>query len=139
MKLHVVKQGDTSIEGYKKIEFLNGNFLGLDDVSNNSSKEIFANDVLDAIPNEFIQQSVAALVGKLRVNGRITVGGTELRLFVKSVLNQGIPEDQAMSIIKTNQSMLNFNKLCELMKSMGLEVETTTINGIHCEVKCVRK
>jgi hypothetical protein len=139
MKLHVVKQGDTSIEGYKKIEFLNGNFLGLDDVSNNSSEEIFANDVLDAIPNEFIQQSVAALVGKLRVNGRITVGGTELRLFVKSVLNQGIPEDQAMSIIKTNQSMLNFNKLCELMKSMGLEVETTTINGIHCEVKCVRK
>ena len=123
----------------KKIEFLNGNFLGLDDVSNNSSEEIFANDVLDAIPNEFIQQSVAALVGKLRVNGRITVGGTELRLFVKSVLNQGIPEDQAMSIIKTNQSMLNFNKLCELMKSMGLEVETTTINGIHCEVKCVRK
>jgi len=113
--------------------------LGLDDVSNNSSEEIFANDVLDAIPNEFIQQSVAALVGKLRVNGRITVGGTELRLFVKSVLNQGIPEDQAMSIIKTNQSMLNFNKLCELMKSMGLEVETTTINGIHCEVKCVRK
>jgi hypothetical protein len=139
MKLHVVKHGDTSIEGYKKIEFLNGNFLGLDDVSNNSSEEIFANDVLDAIPNEFIQQSVAALVGKLRVNGRITVGGTELRLFVKSVLNQGIPEDQAMSIIKTNQSMLNFNKLCELMKSMGLEVETTTINGIHCEVKCVRK
>lgn len=139
MKLHVVKQGDTSIEGYKKIEFLNGNFLGLDDVSNNSSEEIFANDVLDAIPNEFIQQSVAALVGKLRVNGRITVGGTELRLFVKSVLNQGIPEDQAMSIIRTNQSMLNFNKLCELMKSMGLEVETTTINGIHCEVKCVRK
>ena len=139
MKLHVVKQGDTSVEGYKKIEFLNGNFLGLDDVSNNSSEEIFANDVLDAIPNEFIQQSVAALVGKLRVNGRITVGGTELRLFVKSVLNQGIPEDQAMSIIKTNQSMLNFNKLCELMKSMGLEVETTTINGIHCEVKCVRK
>ena len=139
MKLHVVKQGDTSIEGYKKIEFLNGNFLGLDDVPNNSSEEIFANDVLDAIPNEFIQQSVAALVGKLRVNGRITVGGTELRLFVKSVLNQGIPEDQAMSIIKTNQSMLNFNKLCELMKSMGLEVETTTINGIHCEVKCVRK
>jgi len=139
MKLHVVKQGDTSIEGYKKIEFLNGNFLGLDDVSNNSSEEIFANDVLDAIPNEFIQQSVAALVGKLRVNGTITVGGTELRLFVKSVLNQGIPEDQAMSIIRTNQSMLNFNKLCELMKSMGLEVETTTINGIHCEVKCVRK
>lgn len=139
MKLHVVKQGDTSIEGYKKIEFLNGSFLGLDDVPNNSSEEIFANDVLDAIPNEFIQQSVAALVGKLRVNGRITVGGTELRLFVKSVLNQGIPEDQAMSIIKTNQSMLNFNKLCELMKSMGLEVETTTINGIHCEVKCVRK
>ena len=139
MKLHVVKQSDTSIEGYKKIEFLNGNFLGLDDVSNNSSEEIFANDVLDAIPNELIQQSVATLVGKLRVNGRITVGGTELRLFVKSVLNQGISEDQAMSIIKTNQSMLNFNKLCELMKSMGLEVETTTINGIHCEVKCVRK
>jgi uncharacterized protein YPO0396 len=78
-------------------------------------------------------------VSKLRLGGTLTLGGTELRTFTKNVTNQMIPEDQAVETIRNSQSMVNVNSLSDLLRSMGLEVEATTISGIHCEVKCVRK
>ena len=139
MKIHIIKQGETAIEGYKKIELLPGfMLLGLDEVSDNEADVIFANDILDALPANVIQQTIAQLATKLRLGGTLTVGGTELRTFTKNVTNQTIPEEQAVDIIRNSQSMVNVNKLSDLMRSMGLEIETTTINGLHCEVKCVR-
>lgn len=139
MKIHIIKQGETAIEGYKKIELLPGfMLLGLDEVSDNEADVIFANDILDALPANVIQQTISQLATKLRLGGTLTVGGTELRTFTKNVTNQTIPEEQAVDIISNSQSMVNVNKLSDLMRSMGLEIETTTINGLHCEVKCVR-
>jgi hypothetical protein len=139
MKIHIIKQGETAIEGYKKIELLPGFMLhGLDEISDNEADVIFANDILDALPANITQQTIAQLATKLRLGGTLTVGGTELRTFTKNVTNQTIPEEQAVDIIRNSQSMVNVNKLSDLMRSMGLEIETTTINGLHCEVKCVR-
>jgi hypothetical protein len=139
MKIHIIKQGETAIEGYKKIELLPGfMLLGLDEVSDNEADVIFANDILDALPANVIQQTISQLATKLRLGGTLTVGGTELRTFTKNVTNQTIPEEQAVDIISNSQSMVNVNKLSDLMRSIGLEIETTTINGLHCEVKCVR-
>ena len=139
MKIHIIKQGEQAIEGYKKIELLPGfMLLGLDEVSDNEAEVIFANDILDALPANVIQQTIAQLAGKLRLGGTLTLGGTELRTFTKNVTNQMIPEDQAVEIIRNSQSMVNINSLSDLVRSMGLEVEATTISGIHCEVKCVR-
>ena len=139
MKIHIIKQGETAIEGYKKIELLPGfMLLGLDEVSDNEAEVVFANDILDALPASVVQQTIAQLVSKLRLGGTLTVGGTELRTFTKNVTNHTIPEDQAIEIISNSQSMVNVNKLSDLMRSMGLKIETATINGMHCEVKCVR-
>jgi|SaaInlV_165m_DNA_1040744.scaffolds.fasta_scaffold45110_2 hypothetical protein len=139
MKIHIIKQGETAIEGYKKIELLPGfMLLGLDEVSDNEADVIFANDILDALPANVIQQTISQLATKLRLGGTLTVGGTELRTFTKNVTNHMISEDQAIEIISNSQSMVNINKLSDLMRSMGLKIETSTINGMHCEVKCVR-
>lgn len=140
MKIHIIKQGETAIEGYQKIELLPGFMLiGLDEVSDNEAEVIFANDILDALPANIVQQTITQLVSKLRLGGTLTLGGTELRTFTKNVTNQMIPEDQAVETIRNSQSMVNVNSLSDLLRSMGLEVEATTISGIHCEVKCVRK
>ena len=140
MKIHIIKQGEQAIEGYKKIELLPGfMLLGLDEVSDNEAEVIFANDILDALPANVVQQTIAQLAGKLRLGGTLTLGGTELRTFTKNVTSQMIPEDQAIEVIRNSQSMVNINSLSDLVRSMGLEVEATTMSGIHCEVKCVRK
>lgn len=139
MKIHIIKQGETAIEGYKKIELLPGfMLLGLDEVSDNEAEVIFANDILDALPANVIQQTVSQLATKLRLGGTLTVGGTELRTFTKNVTNHMISEDQAIETIRNSQSMVNVNKLSDLLRSMGLKIEAATINGMHCEVKCVR-
>ena len=139
MKIHIIKQGETAIEGYNKIEILPGfMLLGLDEVSDNEAEVIFANDILDSLPANVIQQTISQIAGKLRLGGTLTLGGTELRTFAKNVTNQIIPEDQAVETIRNSQSMVNINSLSDLVRSMGLEVEATTISGIHCEVKCVR-
>ena len=139
MKIHIIKQGETAIEGYKKIELLPGfMLLGLDEVSDNEADVIFANDILDALPANVIQQTVSQLATKLRLGGTLTVGGTELRTFTKNVTNHMISEDQAIETIRNSQSMVNVNKLSDLLRSMGLKIEAATINGMHCEVKCVR-
>lgn len=140
MRLHIVKQGEASIEGYKKVELdPSFTFFGLDEVSDNEAQEIFANDILDAVPLELTQNLISQLVSKLRVNGKLVVGGTEFRVFLRVCLNQGIPEKQAIETIRANNSMTNLKNLCDLLSSMGLEVETRNINGVHCEVRCVRK
>ena len=140
MKLHIVKQGEASIEGYKKVELDPSlTFFGLEDVSDNEAQEIFANDILDSIPLEMTQRLISHLVSKLRVGGKLVVGGTEFRVFLRVCLNQGIPEQQAIETIRANNSMTNLKHLCELLSSMDLEVETRNINGVHCEVRCVRK
>ena len=78
MKIHIIKQGETAIEGYKKIELLPGfMLLGLDEVSDNEADVIFANDILDALPANVIQQTISQLATKLRLGGTLTVGGTE--------------------------------------------------------------
>ena len=129
MKIHIIKQGETAIEGYKKIELLPGfMLLGLDEVSDNEAEVIFANDILDSLPANVIQQTISQIAGKLRLGGTLTLGGTELRTFAKNVTNQ----------IRNSQSMVNINSLADLVRSIGLDIETTTISGIHCEVKCVR-
>jgi|TARA_R110000824_G_scaffold231356_17_gene419233 hypothetical protein len=139
MKIHIIKQGETAIEGYKKIELLPGfMLLGLDEVSDNEAEVIFANDILDSLPANVIQQTISQIAGKLRLGGTLTLGGTELRTFAKNVTNQIIPEDQAVETIRNSQSMVNINSLADLVRSIGLDIETTTISGIHCEVKCVR-
>lgn len=139
MKIHIIKQGETAIEGYKKIELLPGFMLvGIDEISDNEAQVIFANDILDALPANLIQQTITQLVGKLRLGGTLTLGGTELRAFTKNVTNQMIPEDQAIEMIRNSQSMVNMHKLSDLIRSMGLEIQTTTMSGTHCEVKCVR-
>jgi len=140
MKIHIIKQGEQAIEGYKKIELLPGFMLvGLDEVSDNEAEVIFANDILDALPANIVQQTITQLVGKLRLGGILTLGGTELRTFAKNIINQMVSEGEAIELIKNSQSMVNINSLSDLIKSMDLEIEATTINGIHCEVRCVRK
>ena len=139
MKIHIIKQGETAIEGYQKIELLPGfMLLGLDEISDNGADIILANDILDALPINIVQQTITQIVGKLRLGGILTLGGTELRTFAKNVTNQTIPEDQAIEVIRNSQSMVNVNSLSDILRSMGLEVEATTISGVHCEVKCVR-
>ena len=75
---------------------------------------------------------------KLRINGSIVIGGTDMRLFCKNVTNGSVDTGQASRIIGVVQSMTVLNDIVNLIRSSGLNIESTQITGIHYEIKATR-
>ena len=59
-KIHIVPQGSESIEGYQKIEVINGS-VDLNSLSMNECDFILASDILDEVPVANIQTFVQLL------------------------------------------------------------------------------
>ena len=137
MKIQVVKMGEAVIEGYKHV-ICSDNYINLMDISDNECSEIMAQDVLDNFDYEKIHECLVALVGKLRLNGKIIVGGTDVRLFSRLVINSSLNEQEASQILSRCKSMSSLNLVNPMINSLGLNIETSTINGTHFEIVAKR-
>ena len=137
MKIQILKDQQNLIEGYEHVA-MNGAELDLSRFSNNECTEIIADSILDAVPVQYIAQSLKMLIDKLRMGGKLVIGGTDLRLFCKHVLNQTISPSDANVIVSQCQSMTNLDEIVSLVNTTNIKIETTSINGIHFEICCTR-
>ena len=142
MKLQILKQGEQPVENYKAI-FVQpwektGINLNFDGVSDNECTEILAGDILNFCEKDQIPLCIAALMKKLRINGVLTVGGTDMRLFCKSVINNMLNEDQAAGMIGDFRSMSTMKDALEPLGSYNLEILSTTLSAAHYTVKARR-
>jgi predicted SAM-dependent methyltransferase len=139
MKVHLIKSQDNLIKGYVGIEFSQSIKLrNLNLLSDNECEFILANDFLDEFPRQEIAQAVQTLVSKLRVNGTLVIGGTDIRVFCKSLINSLIDENEASEMIKAKQSMTNIQETLNLLKAIGLNVQSSQILGSHYEITAIR-
>ena len=137
MKIHIVRESQKSIENYKKVTVSN-NSVDLSDISDNECTFILAGDTLDSFSLESIPSFIQNLTKKVRMGGSLVVGGTDIRLFSKSIINGMISESEASSIIGLVQSMSIIANTVEIIKSLGMQIESTQINGYHYEIKAQR-
>lgn len=137
MKLQVVTKDSDKIEGFTHVQCF-GVQLDLSSISDNECELILAGDILDMYQTEALGEVIQQLVKKLRIGGEIVLGGTECRVFAKSVVNGLITENQASQIIANKKSLVSIETLKEAVKSLGLNVIHTSIDGVHCEVKAKR-
>tara|TARA_R110000796_G_scaffold163506_4_gene280461 strand:+ start:400 stop:813 length:414 start_codon:yes stop_codon:yes gene_type:complete len=137
MKIQILKDQQNLIEGYEHV-MMSGAELDLSRFSNNECLEILADNILDAVPINYMQQTLKLLTDKLRMGGKLIIGGTDLRLFCKQVLNQSISPTDANYIISQCQSMTNLEEIVSLISTTNLKVKTTNINGVHFEISCIR-
>ena len=72
------------------------------------------------------------------MGGSLVVGGTDVRLFSKSVINGIIPENEASSVVNLAKSMSTNDNTIDIIKSLGMQIESTQINGYHYEIKAKR-
>ena len=121
------------IEGYKHV-VLTDDYINFADVSDNECELILANDVLDSFTAVNIKNCVVSLVSKLRLGGTIIIGGKDIRMFSRFVMNNMISEAEASSIISEVRSMPNAKDIVNGIKSLGLNVQTVNTTGIHFEV-----
>ena len=137
MKIHVAKMSGETIEGYKHV-VVSDNHINFMDISQNECSEILANDVLDSFSSDKSRDCIVSLVDKLRLGGKLVVGGKDLRLFCKSVINGSIDNNEASQLLQNTSSMPLLNDVILIVQSIGLKVLSTQISGIHFEIVAQR-
>lgn len=145
MKIQLLTNKDEAIKGFTPIIYQpteNSDFVDplliLQNVVDNECEFIMANEIIDDFELSKITGVLQRLISKLRLNGELVVGGTEIRLFCKNVVNDLIDESSGSEIIKTKKSMTSMNSVLKILESLGLKVKLTQMNGIHYEITCVR-
>lgn len=139
MKIHLIKSQESLIKGYTPV--LYSNLLRLNNLTNISDNQcdfILASDLLDEFSIQEIPEIVQSLIKKLRINGTLVVGGTDLRVFCKNVVNSQLNELQAAEMIKSKQSMTSLQETLNLVQNLGLKIQSSQIVGNHYEVTAVR-
>jgi hypothetical protein len=137
MKIHVTRMDQETVENYDHV-VVSDNHINFLDISDNECQEILANDVLDNFSIDKVGECITSLVNKLRLGGTLVVGGKDVRLFAKAVLNNGISEIVASEIVNSCQSMSSINDVVPVLQHLGLKIINTNVAGIHYEVKASR-
>tara|TARA_R100001377_G_scaffold70336_1_gene45774 strand:- start:30 stop:446 length:417 start_codon:yes stop_codon:yes gene_type:complete len=137
MKIHVVKPDQEAIENFKKVVCLDNN-IDVSEVSDNECELIMANDVIDSFDIPNIEGLLGLLISKLRINGTMVIGGTDLRLLCKSVINDQLSELDASQIISGLKSATSLESLRVAIQSMGLNFVSSQISGVHYELTLKR-
>ena len=94
--------------------------------------------MLDCFTPDGIPELLQALVSKLRMGGEISVGGTDIRLLSKSIINGSITQEEGSAIISSLYSVSSLQIVPEALEHLGLTIVDTHMNGIHFEVKARR-
>jgi len=137
MKLHIVKPGQESIESYARVEVA-PNTLDISMLSDNECSSIMANDILDFFSVDNIPKVLEHLTTKMRMGGDLVVGGTDVRLFCKYVTNDQVDELSAAQIIGFCESMATLGQISDILQSLGLNIVSSQISGMHYEIKAAR-
>lgn len=137
MKIHIVNNNDVAIEGYKTIIFnnLDNEFVEL---SNNSCEFILANNIFDYCESKYIPEIIQKLLTKLRLNGKMVIGGKDINLFCKSVKNHLISEQEASDVIANIKSLIGYQSVENIIKQLNLKY-TTQLNGIDYVITASRQ
>ena len=67
------------------------------------------------------------------------MGGKDVRLFSKAVINGQIKEQEASQLINAVNSMTSVGTVVQFVNSLGLNVVSTQIAGMHFEIKATRE
>lgn len=137
MKLHIIREQQEAIVGYQVLT-VSHNSLDLGSITPNECEVILASDVMDSFPADYSEEIIGALRSKLRINGELIVGGTELRCFVKAVANGLITPEDASNVVTQNNSMTSINVVKGILEGFGLDIISAHIDGLHYEIKAKR-
>ena len=137
MKLHVVRPEQEAIGNYTRA-IAHNNEINLSQVSDNECEVIMANDVIDSFTLEKIPQLIQTLAKKMRMNGTLVIGGTDVRLLCKLVVNDQLEEAEASNIIGLIKSATSPLQIKSLLQQVGLQVISSQITGVHYELTAKR-
>lgn len=138
MKIQLVNDPSVGIEGYTLVNYAKDGLNFLDTLSNNECEEIIANDILYHIPHTNVGDILQKFVSKLRFNGKLVLGGCDLRTFCRSVINNIISEPEALQLLQSTRSMIPCAVVTNYLNTLGLTIHSSIINGPIYEITAIR-
>lgn len=139
MKLQITRPEQDTIEGYEIVKISQPNTLELSHIVDNSCEVILAADIADSFVPDSLGQVCQALVNKLRLGGEISIGGTDIRFFAKYITNGIINSADACKLVNAAFSMSTSETIVKELEKLNLQILTVHMDGLHYEVKAIRK
>ena len=138
MKLHIVNPEQDVIEGYERVDVVNG-VIDLSPYAENECDFILASDSLNGMSIEQAHQAVFEITKKMRSNAKLVIGGLDIRLVARHIVRGGWNTPEANQNIFSNSSCLDVNYTRNLLSSCGLTIESTRVLGLSYEIEATRK
>ena len=137
MKIQLTIPTQQKIEGIREITLKNGN-IDFEDISDNECEYILADKILNEFAHENIINCLSSLRQKLRIGGKLIIGGVDLRMFTTSVINNLISIEDASNVVNNCKSMSDSTQVANIISQLELKVISTQINGIYYEITAER-
>ena len=138
MKLHIVNPEQDTIEGYERVDVVDG-LIDLSAYADNECDVILASDSLNGMSLEQAHQAVYQMAKKMRGNAKLIVGGLDIRLIARHIIRGGWNTQEANQNIFANSSCLDVNYTRNLVASCGLSIDSTRVLGLSYEIEATRK
>ena len=138
MKLLITNQNQQVVEGYEIVDLSNG-VSQLDNIVNNSCTDaVLSSNCLESVDKETAKTVLSTACQKIRLKGSISVAGIELKNLCRDTLNNSLSSDEFNNIIKDVKSVLTSKEVCDQLRSMRLQVDTTVVQGHIYDIKASR-
>lgn len=137
MNIYITKD-DKKIENFTNISIKNFQ-KEISDIINNSCENIIADDIIDFINSESIEEFVKILILKLRMNGKLMITGMDLGILCRMTVDETIQSKDFSAVIAPRASLSFSNNINEMLIRNGLSIECSTIKGLKYEISATRK
>ena len=138
MKIQICHENTNAIEGFEVVETKYG-LAALQEVTDHSSEEIYVAECIDKMEYDESLKVISLAVQKLRLNGKLSVNGTDLRSCCTLFVNDTIDSKQCSEVIKNVNSLQNCCEVEKILKSLGVLIDTSVIKGTKYEIKAIRQ
>ena len=137
MKVQIVQTDEEHIDGYEKVKIDNGK-IDLEKYSDNECSFILACECLDSMSYNEVKGFLLIARQKMRLGSSLVVGGTDIRLFARAIINGSISVEDANNMLNQKKSCADVNYVSKILEDIGLSVVSTTVAGVHYEIEASR-
>ena len=137
MKIHITENVEKIIEGYNMFPIVYGK-VDLGGLPDNSLTQIIAIDAIDSIPSNLLPQFIESIVIKMRMGCSFIIGGLELGLLSRNIINGKLSSFNFNDIMSTRKSVYSSKDIVDLLKSHNISIDNVNIIGTNYEITASR-
>ena len=137
MKIHITENVEKIIEGYNMFPIVYGK-VDLGGLPDNSLTQIIAIDAIDSIPSNLLPQFIESIVSKMRMGCSFIIGGLELGLLSRNIINGKLSSFNFNDIMSTRKSVYSSKDIVDLLKSHNISIDNVNIIGTNYEITASR-